>query len=128
MSMMSAAVSGLTFAVTAQLIPQDVRPFQSLIHSRRSYRELRLLKHMKHENVREDFLKVVKGKKKRKHESKIKRVRPCLRCTSLEPNRFRSEDFFELFISYLTVIIFLSVGDSPCVLARDTLGPRSMSG
>ncbi|KAG9280599.1 mitogen-activated protein kinase 11 [Astyanax mexicanus] len=27
------------------------RPFQSLIHSRRSYRELRLLKHMKHENV-----------------------------------------------------------------------------
>lgn len=28
------------------------RPFQSLIHCRRSYRELRLLKHMKHENVR----------------------------------------------------------------------------
>uniref|UniRef100_A0A8C5E161 mitogen-activated protein kinase n=1 Tax=Gouania willdenowi TaxID=441366 RepID=A0A8C5E161_GOUWI len=27
------------------------RPFQALIHSRRSYRELRLLKHMKHENV-----------------------------------------------------------------------------
>lgn len=27
------------------------RPFQSLIHCRRSYRELRLLKHMKHENV-----------------------------------------------------------------------------
>uniref|UniRef100_A0AAQ4PN70 mitogen-activated protein kinase n=1 Tax=Gasterosteus aculeatus aculeatus TaxID=481459 RepID=A0AAQ4PN70_GASAC len=27
------------------------RPFQSLIHSRRSYRELRLLRHMKHENV-----------------------------------------------------------------------------
>ncbi|MBN3301909.1 mitogen-activated protein kinase 11 isoform X2 [Amia ocellicauda] len=27
------------------------RPFQSLIHSRRSYRELRLLKHIKHENV-----------------------------------------------------------------------------
>uniref|UniRef100_A0A3P9K8T1 mitogen-activated protein kinase n=1 Tax=Oryzias latipes TaxID=8090 RepID=A0A3P9K8T1_ORYLA len=27
------------------------RPFQSLIHGRRSYRELRLLKHMKHENV-----------------------------------------------------------------------------
>ncbi|KAG2469387.1 MK11 kinase, partial [Polypterus senegalus] len=27
------------------------RPFQSLIHARRSYRELRLLKHMKHENV-----------------------------------------------------------------------------
>lgn len=31
------------------------RPFQSLIHSRRSYRELRLLKHMKHENVSASF-------------------------------------------------------------------------
>ncbi|EGW01042.1 Mitogen-activated protein kinase 11 [Cricetulus griseus] len=29
------------------------RPFQSLIHARRTYRELRLLKHLKHENVRE---------------------------------------------------------------------------
>ncbi|NXT10907.1 MK11 kinase, partial [Prunella fulvescens] len=28
------------------------RPFQSLIHARRTYRELRLLKHMKHENVK----------------------------------------------------------------------------
>ncbi|XP_028849427.1 mitogen-activated protein kinase 14A isoform X1 [Denticeps clupeoides] len=27
------------------------RPFQSMIHSKRTYRELRLLKHMKHENV-----------------------------------------------------------------------------
>ncbi|XP_044533436.1 mitogen-activated protein kinase 11 isoform X3 [Gracilinanus agilis] len=27
------------------------RPFQSLVHARRTYRELRLLKHMKHENV-----------------------------------------------------------------------------
>lgn len=27
------------------------RPFQSIIHARRTYRELRLLKHMKHENV-----------------------------------------------------------------------------
>lgn len=27
------------------------RPFQSLIHARRTHRELRLLKHMKHENV-----------------------------------------------------------------------------
>lgn len=34
------------------------RPFQSLIHSRRSYRELRLLKHMKHENVSEDEITV----------------------------------------------------------------------
>lgn len=30
------------------------RPFQSLIHARRTYRELRLLKHMKHENVSEE--------------------------------------------------------------------------
>lgn len=28
------------------------RPFQSIIHAKRTYRELRLLKHMKHENVR----------------------------------------------------------------------------
>ncbi|KAM3617463.1 uncharacterized protein V6R79_006514 [Siganus canaliculatus] len=27
------------------------RPFQSIIHAKRTYRELRLLKHMKHENV-----------------------------------------------------------------------------
>ncbi|MGH0127668.1 UNVERIFIED_CONTAM: hypothetical protein FKN15_017390 [Acipenser sinensis] len=28
------------------------RPFQSIIHAKRTYRELRLLKHMKHENAR----------------------------------------------------------------------------
>lgn len=27
------------------------RPFQSLVHARRTYRELRLLQHLKHENV-----------------------------------------------------------------------------
>lgn len=27
------------------------RPFQSIIHAKRTYRELRLLKHMTHENV-----------------------------------------------------------------------------
>lgn len=27
------------------------RPFQSIIHAKRTYRELRLLKHMNHENV-----------------------------------------------------------------------------
>ena len=27
------------------------RPFQSNVHAKRTYRELRLLKHMKHENV-----------------------------------------------------------------------------
>ena len=29
------------------------RPFQSSVHALRTYRELRYLKHMKHENVRE---------------------------------------------------------------------------
>lgn len=29
------------------------RPFQSELFAKRAYRELRLLKHMKHENVRE---------------------------------------------------------------------------
>ncbi|KAG8436015.1 hypothetical protein GDO86_007203, partial [Hymenochirus boettgeri] len=32
-------------------IKKLLRPFQSLIHAKRAYRELRLLKHMKHENV-----------------------------------------------------------------------------
>uniref|UniRef100_A0A8D3E6E1 mitogen-activated protein kinase n=1 Tax=Scophthalmus maximus TaxID=52904 RepID=A0A8D3E6E1_SCOMX len=31
------------------------RPFQSIIHAKRTYRELRLLKHMKHENVSQLF-------------------------------------------------------------------------
>lgn len=31
------------------------RPFQSIIHAKRTYRELRLLKHMKHENVSQRF-------------------------------------------------------------------------
>ncbi|NWV69063.1 MK11 kinase, partial [Malurus elegans] len=35
------------------------RPFQSLIHARRTYRELRLLKHMKHENVSGEKNKVL---------------------------------------------------------------------
>lgn len=29
------------------------RPFQSIVHAKRTYRELQLLKHMKHENVSE---------------------------------------------------------------------------
>ncbi|MEQ2193952.1 Mitogen-activated protein kinase 12, partial [Xenoophorus captivus] len=28
------------------------RPFQSLIHAKRAYRELRLLRHIQHDNVR----------------------------------------------------------------------------
>lgn len=31
------------------------RPFQSRLFAKRAYRELRLLKHMKHENVCESF-------------------------------------------------------------------------
>ncbi|MEE6502452.1 hypothetical protein FKM82_004520, partial [Ascaphus truei] len=32
-------------------IKKLIRPFQSLVHAKRAYRELRLLKHMNHENV-----------------------------------------------------------------------------
>ncbi len=34
-------------------IKKLARPFQSAIHAKRTYRELRMLKHMNHENVRE---------------------------------------------------------------------------
>lgn len=37
------------------------RPFQSIIHAKRTYRELRLLKHMKHENVSSRVLAQTKG-------------------------------------------------------------------
>lgn len=37
------------------------RPFQSIIHAKRTYRELRLLKHMKHENVSSHVLAQTKG-------------------------------------------------------------------
>ena len=33
-------------------IKKLARPFQSAIHAKRTYRELRMLKHMTHENVR----------------------------------------------------------------------------
>lgn len=32
-------------------IKKLARPFQSAIHAKRTYRELKLLKHMRHENV-----------------------------------------------------------------------------
>ena len=32
-------------------IKKLARPFQSAIHAKRTYRELRMLKHMQHENV-----------------------------------------------------------------------------
>ena len=38
-----------TFAKVA--IKKLARPFQSAIHAKRTYRELRMLKHMNHENV-----------------------------------------------------------------------------
>ena len=33
-------------------IKKIARPFQSAVHAKRTYRELRMLKHMNHENVR----------------------------------------------------------------------------
>ena len=33
-------------------IKKIARPFQSAVHAKRTYRELRMLKHMVHENVR----------------------------------------------------------------------------
>jgi serine/threonine protein kinase len=37
-------------------IKKLARPFQSAIHAKRTYRELRMLKHMNHENVIQKFL------------------------------------------------------------------------
>jgi p38 MAP kinase len=36
-------------------IKKLARPFQSAIHAKRTYRELRMLKHMNHENVSEKY-------------------------------------------------------------------------
>ena len=38
-------------AVVKVAIKKIARPFQSAVHAKRSYRELRMLKHMNHENV-----------------------------------------------------------------------------
>ena len=35
-------------------IKKLARPFQSAVHAKRTYRELRMLKHMNHENVGKD--------------------------------------------------------------------------
>lgn len=40
-------------------IKKLARPFQSAIHAKRTYRELRMLKHMRHENVSQLIKKVV---------------------------------------------------------------------
>ena len=45
----SSAVDTLTNTKVA--IKKLARPFQSAIHAKRTYRELRMLKHMNHENV-----------------------------------------------------------------------------
>ncbi|XP_015705603.1 mitogen-activated protein kinase 12-like [Coturnix japonica] len=42
------------------------RPFQSIIHAKRTYRELRLLKHMKHENVSSVLTDLMCAEKERK--------------------------------------------------------------
>lgn len=48
-SLCSSAVDSRTENKVA--IKKLARPFQSAIHAKRTYRELRLLKHMNHENV-----------------------------------------------------------------------------
>ena len=40
-----------TLKNTKVAIKKLARPFQSAIHAKRTYRELRMLKHMNHENV-----------------------------------------------------------------------------
>lgn len=42
---------------TKVAIKKLYRPFQSELFAKRSYRELRLLKHMKHENVRHSMFR-----------------------------------------------------------------------
>ncbi len=45
---------------TKVAIKKLYRPFQSELFAKRAYRELRLLKHMKHENVRHTVMSTVK--------------------------------------------------------------------
>lgn len=47
-------LSSATYQKTKEkvAIKKLYRPFQSLIHAKRAYRELRLLRHIQHENVR----------------------------------------------------------------------------
>lgn len=40
-----------TVTNTRVAIKKLARPFQSAVHAKRTYRELKLLKHMRHENV-----------------------------------------------------------------------------
>jgi len=47
----SATDEALTHETPKTAIKKLARPFQSAIHAKRTYRELRMLKHMKHENI-----------------------------------------------------------------------------
>jgi len=47
----SATDEALTHKTAQTAIKKLARPFQSAIHAKRTYRELRMLKHMKHENI-----------------------------------------------------------------------------
>ena len=47
----SATDEALTQQKAQMAIKKLARPFQSAIHAKRTYRELRMLKHMKHENI-----------------------------------------------------------------------------
>jgi len=47
----SATDEALTHKTPQTAIKKLARPFQSAIHAKRTYRELRMLKHMKHENI-----------------------------------------------------------------------------
>lgn len=49
-SIFSSAVDSVLGCKVA--IKKLARPFQSAVHAKRTYRELRMLKHMNHENVR----------------------------------------------------------------------------
>ena len=47
----SAADSQMNHETPKVAIKKLARPFQSAIHAKRTYRELRMLKHMRHENI-----------------------------------------------------------------------------
>ena len=44
-------MAGSDGALLKVAIKKIARPFQSAVHAKRTYRELRMLKHMNHENV-----------------------------------------------------------------------------
>ena len=50
-SAVDSEVAGSDGALLKVAIKKIARPFQSAVHAKRTYRELRMLKHMNHENV-----------------------------------------------------------------------------